>query len=122
MEAPKPVFSLNFINEKSYKVQMNQVDFNLIISSNNESIKFLLSPLTAKNSFSYEEIYNLEELSNINKIFLAFDSIDTIRHSIEQMIENNKYSIKENNEDVEITLKAFLFEKIIDINLILKKK
>ena len=38
------------------------------------------------------------------------------------MIENNKYSIKENNEDMEITLKAFLFEKIIDINLILKKK
>ena len=122
MEAPKPISPLKFINEKRYKIELDQKDFNLIISSdNNESIKFLLSPLI-KNSFSYEEIYNLEKLSNIIKIFLAFDSIDTIRNSIEQMILTNNYSIKEKNDNVEITLKVSLFEKLIDINLILRKK
>ena len=121
-EAPLPIMSPKFINEKNYKVKLNDIEYNLLIRSDNESINFLLSPLTIKNLYSYEEIYNCEKLSKINKIFLAFDSIETISQSIEQMIENNKYSIKEKNENVEINLKVSLFEKLIDINLILKKK
>ena len=121
-EAPVPIITPKFINEKNYKVKLNDIEYNLLIRSDNESINFLLSPLIIKNLYSYEEIYNCEKLSKINKIFLAFDSIETIRQSIEQMIENNKYSIKEKNENVEINLKVSLFEKLIDINLILIKK
>ena len=121
-EAPVPIITPKFINEKNYKVKLNDIEYNLLIRSDNESINFLLSPLTIKNLYSYEEIYNFEKLSKINKIFLGFDSIETIRQSIEKMIENSKFSIKEKNENVEINLKISLFEKLIDINLILKKK
>ena len=121
-EAPGPIMTPKLVNEKNYIVKLNDLDYNLLISSDNRSINFILSPLTKKNFYSFEENYDSEKLSKINKIFLAFDSIETIRQSIEQMIENNKYSIKEKNENVEINLKVSLFEKLIDINLILIKK
>ena len=121
-EAPIAKMTPKFVREKNYKVKLNDSDYNLLISSFNESINFLLSPLTKNNIYSYEENYNFEKLSKINKIFLVFDSIETIGQSIEQMIENNKYSIIEKNENVEINLKVTLFDKLIDINLTLKKK
>ena len=121
-EAPIAKMTPKFVREKNYKVKLNDSDYNLLISSFNESINFVLSPLTKNNIYSYEENYNFEKLSKINKIFLVFDSIETIGQSIEQMIENNKYSIIEKNENVEINLKVTLFDKLIDINLTLKKK
>ena len=45
-----------------------------------------------------------------------------VRNSIEDIISNNKYLGKENNGNIEIILKAPLFQKIVDINLIINKK
>ena len=45
-----------------------------------------------------------------------------IRNSIEDLISNNKYSIKENKQNFELILKAPLFQKLIDIPLILNPK
>ena len=67
-------------------------------------------------------MYTLENLSKINKIFVSFDSIEMLRNSIEDIISNNKYSMKENKENIELILKVPLFQKIIDIPLILNKK
>ena len=121
MEAPKPstINPEEFFNEKIYYSKIN--DYNLSLSSNTESIKFSLKS-EYNNCFSYEGIYTLEKLTKINKIFLSFDSIDMIRNSIEDIISNNKFSVKENKESIELILKVPLFQKIIDIPLKLNIK
>ena len=107
-------------NEKQFKIQLDNVESILNISSSSHSIKFELKP-NLKSIF-YEKIFSLEDLIKINKIFVAFDSIETIRKSFEDIIEKNKFSIEIKSRDVEIIFKVQIFEKLIDINLILEKK
>ena len=113
---------IKFFNEKIYKLKQNDINYNLYLSSNTEAIKFSIKSEFSNNCFFCEEIYTLENLSNINKIFVSFDSIEMLRNSIEDIISNNKYSMKENKENIELILKVPLFQKIIDIPLILNKK
>ena len=103
-------------------MKQNDINYNLYLSSNTEAIKFSIKSEFSNNCFFCEEIYTLENLSNINKIFVSFDSIEMLRNSIEDIISNNKYSMKENKENIELILKVPLFQKIIDIPLILNKK
>ena len=106
-------------NEKQYIIDLNNTKCLLKITSSSSSIKFELKP--ELKSFYYEKIFSLEDLININKIFVAFDSIETLRKSFEEIIEKKKYSIQEKSRDVEIILKVQIFEKLIDINLILER-
>ena len=72
--------------------------------------------------FSFEETYILEKLKKINNIFLIFDSIESMRDSIEKILTNNKYLISQNNNnEMIITLKVSMFEKNINVDIPLKK-
>ena len=109
-------------NEKIFKIKHKDLNYNLSISSDSEKIKLLLKSESPNNFFFFEEIYTLKKLSKINNIFLAFDSIKMIRNSIEDTISNNKFSIKDNYGYIGIILKVPLFQKLVDINLVLNKK
>ena len=108
--------------EKTFKIKNNDLLYNLTISSDINSIKFVLNPESSNNNTSYEAIYTLEEFKEKNKIFLSFESIDAIRNSLEQIFQNDKYTIKEKDKNMKITLQASLFEDSVDIDLILYNK
>ncbi len=98
----------------------NDTSFILIINSNSLSIKFL-SQLKIQN-FSFEETYTLEKLKKINNIFLVFDSIESMRDSVEKILTNNKYLFSQNNDnEMIITLKVSMFEKNINVDIPLNK-
>ena len=108
--------------EKTIKLKNNELLYNLTISSDTNSIKFVLNPESSNNNTSYESIYTLEDLQEKNKIFLSFESIDSIRNSIEKIFQNDKYTIKEKDKNMKITLQGSLFEDSVDIDLILYNK
>ena len=109
-----------FLNEKQYNVKLDNTECLFIISSKFNSIKFELKPL--QNYIYYQKIFTLDNLVHINKIFVVFDSIETIRSSLEEIIEKNKFTLQKRENNIEIIFKVPLFEKIIDLNLILEKK
>ena len=123
MDAPNAITtSQNFFNDKSFNVKFKDTSFILIISSNSLSIKFILSQVENTQYFSFEETYTLEKLKKINNIFLIFDSIESMRDSIEKILTNNKYLISQNNNnEMIITLKVSMFEKNINVDIPLKK-
>ena len=116
----EPETKENFINEKQYNSKLDNIDCLFIISSSNDSIKFEIKPL--QKLIYYEKIFSFDNLIQINKIFAGFDSIETIRNSFEHIIEQNNYTLKKFEENIEIIFKVPYFEKTIDINLILDKK
>lgn len=109
-----------FLNEKQYNVKFDNTECLFIISSKFNSIKFELKPL--HNYILYQKVFTLDNLVHINKIFVVFDSIETIRSSSEEIIEKNKFTLQKRENNIEIIFKVPLFEKIIDLNLILEKK
>ena len=122
MEVKSNCISINnteFTNEKIYNLKYNNINYILTISSNSESIKLFLKK---DNIRIYEVVYTLNDLSTINKVFLAFDSIEIIRKSFDELFSTNRYKINENDDKIEITLQVPVFSELIDINLILKKK
>ena len=64
----------------------------------------------------------MEKLKKINNIFLVFDSIESMRDSVEKILTNNKYLFSQNNDnEMIITLKVSMFEKNINVNIPLNK-
>ena len=65
----------------------------------------------------------LAQLKEKSNLFAIFNSVESARNSIEQILENNKgiLSQKDINSFI-LTLKISLFEQIVDVNIILKKK
>ena len=124
MDAPNALTKpTNYTNDKSFNVKFNDTSFILIISSNSLSIKFILSQVDNTQYYSFEETFTLEQFIKINNIFIVFNSIESMRDSIEKIITNNKYLISQNNNnEMIITLQVPMFEKNINVDIPLKKK
>ncbi len=123
MDAPNAITPFqNYYNDKSFNGKLNDTSYILIISSNTLSIKFTLSQVENTQYFSFEGIYTLETFKKINKIFLVFDSIESMRDSIEKILTNNKYLISQKNDnEMIITLTIPMFDKNIYVDIPLKK-
>ena len=123
MDAPNPNYSTKPNNEKKFSLNYNNNNYILVISSNFSTIKFNIYHQDKLDNYIYEEILTLEQLKEINNSFTIFNSVESARNSIEQILKNNKgvLSQKDINSFI-LTLKISLFEQIVDVNIILKKK
>ena len=123
MDAPNPNYSTKPNNEKKFSLNYNNNNYILVISSNFSTIKFNIYHQDKLDNYIYEEILTLEQLKEINNSFTIFNSVESARNSIEQILKNNKgiLSQKDINNFI-LTLKISLFEQIVDVNIILKKK
>ena len=123
MDAPNPNYSTKPNNEKKFNLNYNNNNYILVISSNFSSIKFNIYHQDKLDNYIYEEILTLEQLKEINNSFTIFNSVESARNSIEQILKNNKGILSQKDINTFIlTLKISLFEQIVDVNIILKKK
>ena len=123
MDAPTPQYTIKPNNEKKFNLEYNNNNYILVISSNNSSIKFNMYQQDKLDNYIYEEILTLEQLKEINNSFTIFNSVESARNSIEQILKNNKVILSQKDINTFIlTLKISLFEQIVDVNIILKKK
>ena len=123
MDAPTPQYTIKPNNEKKFNLEYNNKNYILVISSNNSSIKFNMYQKDKLDNYIYEEILTLEQLKEINNSFNIFNSVEAARNSIEKILNNNKGIISQKDiNNFVLTLKIYLFEEILDVNIILKKK
>ena len=123
MDAPTPQYTIKPNNEKKFNLEYNNNNYILVISSNNSSIKFNMYQQDKLDNYIYEEILTLDQLKEINNSFNIFNSVEAARNSIEKILNNNKGIISQKDiNNFVLTLKIYLFEEILDVNIILKKK
>ena len=123
MDAPNPNYTTKPNNDNKFILNYNNNNYILVISSNFSSIKFNIYHQDKLDNYIYEEILTLDQLKEINNSFCLFNSVESARNTIEQILKNNKgvLSQKDINSFI-LTLKISLFEQILDVNIILKKK
>ena len=123
MDATKPEYTTKPDNEKKFNLNYNNNNYILVINSNFSTIKFNIYHQDKLDNYIYEETLTLAQLKEKNNLFAIFNSVESARNSIEQILENNKgiLSQKDINSFI-LTLKISLFEQILDVNIILKKK
>jgi len=85
-------------NSETIDINDNNNKFKLIISYNDENIKFEIKDLDSISKSEYYHTFNLKELQKINRYFLFFLNIPEVAKNIINMAKNNTLSIiKENN-------------------------
>ncbi len=113
MDAPKPEYTTNPNNEKKFNLNYNNNNYILVISSNFSKIKFNIYHQDKLDNYIYEEVLTLDQLKEINNSFTIFNSVESARNSIEQILKNNKGILSQKDINTFIlTLKISLFEQI----------
>ena len=115
-------------NNNLPKLNLEDIDYNLQISLENEKIKILLKPIDTEIPFLYNFEATLEELRNINKIFSVFDSMEEIKEFLIEFSSKNENikiienkTIDEDNEQVVIQIKYSIGKISKSINITLSK-
>ena len=121
VETNTPLFQ-EFKNTKEFNIKIEEINYIISISESNTDIKFVINQKEGNDPYEYEDHYNLDKLIKINDIFKMFNSINSVRKSIENLLNSKKYSFIKSNENIEFILKLNIFEEIREISLYLKKK
>lgn len=119
---PGPISQIITKQEREYLMEHEHSKLLLKFTVNPPLIKISIHDYDSPQNFFYENTFNKESLSKINKIFLMFESIDEILSQFISLIENKKYTLKKVNEnEFDLILKVSIFIKEEEINLNLFK-
>jgi len=108
MDTSTPCINLdqkNIILINEYKLNFKSTDYILKLLKLKQDLILLVNEQNIINSFGFQEIFSLEKLQKMNKIFRAFDSIDEVANSLEEIISLKKISLKKENSNIFITFK-----------------
>ena len=115
MEAASPVFETKGNEQKKYIKEFEIESDNQLYTikvgktSNEAKILFLVSP---KNNslLSYEAVYSLKELYDLNKSFQVFSSIEDLINVFDDMVKNKKIILeKDKKDDLNLQLGIMIF-------------
>ena len=101
--------NIELINK--YKLNFESTDYILKLLKLKQDLILLVKEQNIINSFSFQEIFSLEKLQKMNKIFRAFDSIDEIAKTLEEIISLKKISLKKKTEIFLLLLNLISQEK-----------
>ena len=119
---PGPISQIITKQEREYIIEHEHSKLLLKFTINSPLIKISIHDYDKPQNFFYENTFNKESLSKINKIFLMFESVDEILPTFINLIENKKYVLKKISEnEFDLILKAQIFIKEEEINLNLFK-
>ena len=129
MEAPLAVSetqkpTTNFQNKKSFKLSIDNINYNLSLSYNDKLIFFEIEQEGQFPKKEYNLVLDLEQLYKINKYFVQFENFVDIQTSFEALIEMKKLTIlkDENEKGMKINIINPLNKKEFFIDIPLKEK
>ena len=111
-------------------ITIEYIDYNLIISIDNNKIKISLKPIDEEIPYFYNYESNLEDLKKINKVFYVFDSLEEVKTFLNdfaskkeniKLIDNCKNE-NENREKIIIQIKYSISTINKSLNITLEKK
>ena len=117
---PGPISQIITKQEREYIIDHEHSKFLLKFIINYSLIKISIHDYDNPQKFFYENTFNKESLSKINKIFLMFESVDEILPIFISLIENKKYVLKkisENEFDLILKVQILIKEEEINLNL-----
>ena len=119
---PKEPNTTNFQNKKTFKLNVDNINYNLILSYNEKLISFEIEKENEFPKKDYNLYLDLEQLIKIDKYFSQFESLSEIPSSFETLIEMKKLQLM--NEEKEIIIKIInpLNKNEFYINIPLKEK
>ena len=117
---PGPISQIITKQEREYIIEHEHSKLLLKFTINSPLIKISIHDYDKPQNFFYENTFNKESLSKINKVFLMFESVDEILPIFINLIENKKYvlrKISENEFDLILKVQIFIKEEEINLNL-----
>jgi len=117
---PGPISQIITKQEREYIIEHEHSKLLLKFTINSPLIKISIHDYDKPQNFFYENTFNKESLSKINKVFLMFESVDEILPIFINLIENKKYVLRklsENEFDLILKVQIFIKEEEINLNL-----
>ena len=109
-------------NSKKFELEFKNKKLLLNIEATSSTLKFSANFINEIDPYSYEDTFDKNKFSKINKCFSIFESLDDIMSIFINLIENKEYSFNKNNEnEIKISFKVNILTKEDQINLILYK-
>ncbi len=118
--APKPELKFNI--KKTFEIKSNEQNFKLSLSHNEELMLFEIEKENAFPKQEFKLFLNLEQLGNINKYFIQFDSLDEVLTSFQTLFEIKNISIICEEKEMKIKILNPMNKKEFYINVPLKEK
>ena len=93
--------------EREYIIEHEHSKLLLKFTINSPLIKISIHDYDKPQNFFYENTFNKESLSEINKVFLMFETVEEILPTFINLIENKKYILRKISEnEFDLILKA----------------
>ena len=99
----------------------NLKKYSIKISIKNNFINFFIEEIDSIPPMKYEKDYSFENLKNLSKYFLMFDSIEESFTEIKKLINNESYEFNEDNNLIIIYFKTGITNKNFKIEIPIKK-
>jgi len=90
---------------KEYKLSFESTDYILKLLRLKQDLILLVNEQNTINSFCFQEIFSLEKLQKMNKIFRLFESIDEVKNTLEEIISLKRISLKKENGNILVSFK-----------------
>ena len=119
---PKEPNTTNFQNKKTFKLNINNINYDLILSYNEKLISFEIEKENEFPKKDYNLYLDLEQLIKIDKYFSQFESLSEIPSSFEALIEMKKLDLIKEEKEMKIRIINPLNKKELYINIPLKEK
>ena len=113
---------IKFDTNESLDINTNNTQFKLNISYNENLIYFGVEKIGQLPKEDYNTNFNMNQLVEINKFFLQFDTFSELFEAIKEIIQSNKLSIIEENNNIKIQITNPLNKKSFDFIVPLKEK
>lgn len=105
---PAPINKDNQIASSEYEMKINEENFHIKIILFSENINFLAHKQNSISSFYYTNNFKLDNLKQLSKSFILFDSINDIYNCIKAIIVEGKGKIFYEKENFVLSIPIFL--------------
>lgn len=106
---------------KTFKYTLKKKKYSIKISIKNNFINFFIEEIDSIPPMKYEKNYSDENLKNLSKYFLMFDSIVESFSDIEKLMNNGAYEFNEDDNLIIIYFKTGITNKNFKFEIPIKK-
>ena len=87
-------------NSQTFNLKFDNCEYRILLNIEKNQLLILCQNNTQLSNFCYKNHFSLEDLKNLNKLFLCLSSLEEILNSLKELFKNNKVKIKKENEKI----------------------
>ena len=87
-------------NSKIFKLSFENYEYLIQLGIEDKKLKVLCQNINQLNNFGYKNFFSLENLQQINKLFLCFSNLEEVLLIFHELFKNNKIKINKEKENI----------------------